>query len=302
MQGLTVVIPCRGATKTLQACITTLVNQWPPDLNGEIIIVDDGSGDSYQYLLSDQIIPMRLVRMPKQSGPGACRNAGVLATETAWVVFVDDDCLFPWGWLQQVLARTAPDQPPRLLGGKVRARRPRNWWSQAMEDFVLNPTWQNDHWSIITANAVVHRDVWTAVGGFDAEYRFAGGEDWDFSHRVARSGFTVDYDPTLWCFHENSTTPGPYFERAVRYGRAHARWKISQETQGDRPVARARLTKRSIAVIGRKGRFLVRRYSALHASGASPSRALRSSVLFGMFVAVFDVAAVREGRSLQRNR
>jgi len=297
-EGLTVVIPCRSATASLVACVTTLARQWPPDLPGGVVVVDDGSGDSYAEVIENMGVDVQLIRMPQQSGPAACRNAGVLASRWSWIAFLDDDCLVPWGWLQTLRA-IAADPTPRLVGGRVRARRPRNVWSQAMEDFVLNPTWQDGVWHVITANCLVHRDTWAAVDGFDSRYRTAGGEDWDFSERVHGAGHRVEYEPGLWCFHENATTPGPFFERAVRYGRAHARWTMSRQVVVAQPSGK-RSTSPAVSLVRRKGSFLVRRYRELRSTDASRARSLRSTVAFAAFLVVFDVAALRESRRAGR--
>lgn len=295
-EGLTVVIPCRGVSRLLTRCVATLVQQWAPDFPGEIIIVDDGSGDSYDHLYNDVGVVVRVIRMDEQTGPGACRNAGVLAAANDWIAFVDDDCLMPWGWLVRV-REIMSDATPRLVGGRLRSRRPQNWWSQAMEDFVLNPTWQEGAWHVVTANCVVHRMAWAAIDGFDTRYTFAGGEDWDFSERMHASGHLVVHDPDLWCFHENATTPGPFFERAVRYGRAHAQWRSSRQEHP--AVAGVRRRPAAVSLVRRKGSFLFRRYLELRAREVPRTRSLRSTAAFGTFVAVFDFAAFRETRRIR---
>ncbi len=297
---LTLVIPCRGSSRALVQCTTTLARQWPPDLSGEILIVDDGSGDTYAGLPHDFNVSIRVVRMAKRGGPGVCRNTGVREAKSEWIAFVDDDCLIPWGWLARARALMS-DNTPRLIGGRVRARKPGNWWSQAMEDFVLNPTWQDGTWHVVTANCLVHRDAWAAVRGFDPAYTFAGGEDWDFSERVASAGFDVSYAPELWCFHHNATSPGPYFERAVRYGRAHAHWRFAQQGRPDKPTHGAvRAADRPVSLLRRKASFLFRRYLELRREDVPRVRTIHSVALFAMFVAVFDLAAHGESRKIRR--
>jgi len=296
-EELTVVIPCRGPSTALIRCVITLARQWPPDLRGEILIADDGSGGSYDRLPGGFSVPIRVLRMTQRSGPGVCRNSGVREAHSQWIAFVDDDCRLPWGWLLRIREVTA-DDTPRIVAGRLRARRPRNWWSQAMEDFVLNPTWQDGMWHAVTANCLVHREAWAAVDGFDPAYTFAGGEDWDFSERVAAAGYQVQYDPDLWCFHDNATSPGPYFERAVRYGRAHAHWRLAQL---DNPQQMARsAAKPTVSLLRRKSSFLLRRYLELRREHVPRFRTLHSTALFAAFVAVFDLAGQRESRRLRR--
>lgn len=300
---LSVVIPTRGFSRSLSRCVRTLVRQWPPDIDGEIIIVDDGSGDSFEGVLLDQLVPVRLVRMGENSGPGVCRNLGVAESKSTWIAFVDDDCLLPWGWLQRVSRLCSSDQKPCLVGGRISATHPRNWFSQATEDLVLNPSLQDHTWHVVTANAVVHRAAWDEVEGFDSRFRTAGGEDWDFSARVSQAGFDVIYDPDLWCYHENPRSFGPFLERAARYGAAHAMWLRIRSTSSS-PAAElaSEVSNSGVSLLRRKVSFLLRTHRELRGRGKGISRSLRSTALFGLFMLVFDSSAFRESRRVRNGR
>lgn len=72
----------------------------------KIIFVLDGSTDgSYEYLseiaLSDNRI--EIVRI-KQSGVQAARNAGIQASSTSWLLFIDDDDFAPSDYAEVLLA------------------------------------------------------------------------------------------------------------------------------------------------------------------------------------------------------
>ena len=298
--SLSVVIPTRGFSQSLNRCVRTLARQWSPDFDGEIIIVDDGSGNSFEEVLLDQMVPVRLVRIGQNSGPGACRNRGVAESKSTWIAFVDDDCLLPWGWLQRVSRLCSSYQQPCLVGGRISATHPRNWFSQATEDLVLNPSLQDNTWHIVTANAVVHRAAWLSVEGFDPRFRTAGGEDWDFSARVSQAGFDVIYDPDLWCYHENPRSFGPFLERAVRYGTAHALWLRIRSKSGS-PAAQlaSEASNSGVSLLRRKVSFLLRTYRELRGRGKGISRSLRSATLFALFMLVFDLSTFRESRRLQ---
>jgi len=300
MKGLTIVIPARGASPRLTTCIETLTRQWPPGFMGEVIVVDDGSNDDYADLPQSDEAPVRILRMADPCGPGACRNAGVRASSTEWIAFVDDDCRLPWGWLVKILSLMEIGEPG-LVGGRVRARRPNNWWSQAMEDFVLNPKMEDGMWHVVTANCLVHRKAWDEIGGFDTSYRTAGGEDWDFSRRLHEAGIPVDVDPHLWCFHENATTPGPFFGRAIRYGRANAHWRFAQNTRNEHLNVAMIRSPSNKEDTHRKEFFLFRRYRESRHSQAGRIRAFRSTLLFAAFVALFKLASFSEARRLRKS-
>ncbi|MDQ1694874.1 MAG: hypothetical protein QOJ03_227, partial [Frankiaceae bacterium] len=70
----------------------------------EVILVDDGSPDdtwsTIERLEQTARVTVRGVRLARQSGPAAARNAGWRATSSPRIVFTDDDCVPQPGWLR----------------------------------------------------------------------------------------------------------------------------------------------------------------------------------------------------------
>ncbi|HEY2557514.1 MAG TPA: glycosyltransferase family 2 protein, partial [Diaminobutyricibacter sp.] len=94
----------------------------------EVVVVDDGSTDETFTVLEDlaRVTPLDLVpvRMTRNGGPAAARNAGWQRARAPLVAFTDDDCTPQPGWLARLLddldrfdvvqGRTVPD-PEQLL-------------------------------------------------------------------------------------------------------------------------------------------------------------------------------------------
>jgi glycosyltransferase involved in cell wall biosynthesis len=316
-RGISVVIPARGPSPELAFCLDTLTRQWPPDLSGEVLVVDDGSEADYGSTFVDLSHSVRLIRLPARSGPAAARNEGVRHAENDWIAFTDDDCLIPWGWRETVEGIIVRDPAPRLVAGDIRATVPGNWIAQATEDFVLTPVLEDGHWHIVTAHALVHKDAWRALDGFDERFRGAGGEDWDFSKRAAVLGLRIDFEPELYLFHRNPVRFPEFYERARRYGSTSYLLREIHESDpgatpadelpsavGIRKVSRAgrkayagsvRMGWRGFRMV-MKPAFFRRRFREARASGLARGRALRSVLLYASFVAVYDVAHWQEKR------
>ena len=88
---VSVVVPVYNAGEHLTSCLDSLLAQTL--LGIEIIAVDDcstdGSAEALQRL--EDAGRIRLLRQPRNSGPSAARNAGILAATGEFVGFVDAD-------------------------------------------------------------------------------------------------------------------------------------------------------------------------------------------------------------------
>lgn len=316
-RGISVVIPARGPSPELAFCLDTLTREWPPDCAGEVLVVDDGSGADYGTTFLDLARPVRLIRLATRSGPAAARNEGVRQAEHDWIAFTDDDCLIPWGWRAMAAAILDADPEPRLIAGDIRATVPGNWIAQATEDFVLTPVLEDGHWHIVTAHALVHRECWRALGGFDERFRAAGGEDWDFSKRAAARGLRIDFERDLYLYHRNPVRFPDFYERARRYGSSsYLLRELHEPSAPAKPVSAAPATRKarplpaaarraygSAVRLGWRGlrpllkpAFFRRRFREARTAGLPRARATRSVVLYASFVAVYDVAQWREKR------
>lgn len=95
--AISIVIPCFNGERWIAETISSALSQSVPP--AEIVIVDDGSTDGSLRLVSGfaQTHPrlVRVIRQPNQGAPAA-RAAGLEATHSSYIAFVDaDDRLLP---------------------------------------------------------------------------------------------------------------------------------------------------------------------------------------------------------------
>ena len=182
-----VVIPARQAEATVAACLDSLLVQ--TSSKWEAIVVDDGSTDATASIASRYAAIDVRIRVVTQhrSGVSSARNAGIAATSSEWLLFLDaDDWLLPPA-LERLSAAGTARSLDAVYGGWVRVT-PRG--EHVVERYTP------DEEMIFTTLAgfcpfaihacIVRRQAVEEVEGFDPSLRSC--EDWDLWQRVARTG------------------------------------------------------------------------------------------------------------------
>lgn len=217
---LAVVIPCRAPSAALTACLGSLTQQWPARVAAEIVVVDDGSNLDYTLCTDGWSPSVRVERLLSPSGAGQARNYGVKTTTNEWIVFLDEDCTVPWGWTASILDFIEQNPKVSIAGGQIKSKYPRNWLSQATEDYILrSKLTKGGEPRVVTACAVVNRKAYDDVGGFHPRFTAAGGEDWDLSKRLYDAGHIVEINSNFSIYHANPRRPQSFLNRAWRYGK-----------------------------------------------------------------------------------
>ena len=89
---ISVIIPTRNRASLLKSCLASLCHQ-SPQVNFEILVVDNGSSDSTQEVIKDyQLrIPNLICIYAPEPGLHIGRHAGMRAANGDLLVFADDD-------------------------------------------------------------------------------------------------------------------------------------------------------------------------------------------------------------------
>lgn len=184
----------------------------------DIIVVDDASSDTTPHVLAElkgQLDrPLTTLRLDRNSGPGAARNAGWRSTLAPTVVFTDDDCVPQPGWLAGLTR--AIDGGADIAQGYTRPDQ-EAWERRGQFSHIL---WvQSERGFYETCNIAYRRDVIEGVGGFDETFRYRSGrprprpvfgEDTDLAWRAIEAGATTAWVPEALVHH--AVWPSSYSE------------------------------------------------------------------------------------------
>ena len=236
MPDFSIVIPAYRRPDRLRSCLEGFSRLNYPRHRFEIIVVDDGSPDRPEAVISQwrDHLDLRLV-CQANAGPAAARNRGAQRARFTWIAFIDDDCVPHPDWLDSL--RTAFDAAPdHLIGGHTINALPQNPFSSASQQLVdylcgyFNGL--DGRTRLFTSNNMaVRADHFHAAGGFDTRFPRAAGEDREFCDRWIAQGRGTTPAREAIVMHAHSLTLRTFWRQHVNYGRGAASFRRARATR-----------------------------------------------------------------------
>jgi glycosyltransferase involved in cell wall biosynthesis len=199
--SIAVIIPARNAERVLPRTLAALAGA------PEVVVVDNGSSDA--TAATALALGARVVHEPRPSRPGA-RNAGVRATASTKLAFLDADCVAEPGWLA-ALDRALDEHP--IVAGRVvvegaatKAERFDSGWRLRQGDTTA------EGWAA-SCNLAIRRELFDGLGGFDESFAHAG-EDVDLCLRAGDLAYCAE----AVVRHAPAHTLRQVLARAARHG------------------------------------------------------------------------------------
>lgn len=221
---ISVIIPTYERVGQLSVCLAALAAQTYPLDRFEVLVVDDGSAtspeavvDPYRDQLNVQLLTQR------HAGPAAARNYGAAYAKGSFLAFTDDDCAPEPGWLRS-LATCFLSCSDCAVGGRTineLANNPYSTGSQLVVDY-LYAGWNSDpdHATFLTSNNfALPAKTFQDVGGFDAGWTHAAGEDRELCDRLISHGYRLRYAPDALVRHAHPLTFRTFWRQHFNYGR-----------------------------------------------------------------------------------
>ena len=232
-----VIVPTRDRPDRLVRCLRALARLDYPGDAFEVVVVDDGSRIAVEQVVEalQTELQVSVLRTPA-CGPAAARNVGVANARGEYVAFTDDDCIPRGDWLT-ALARRFAEVPEAVIGGDTvngPVRTPCAEATQLLLDYLslyYNADPDDAHF-LTSNNLALRREAFVEIGGFDAGFPTAAGEDRELVARLHRLGRRVMLAPEVIVLHQQPKTLRSFWRQHVRYGRGAYRFQVLET--GDR--------------------------------------------------------------------
>jgi mycofactocin glycosyltransferase len=225
--AISVVVPFRGDEPAAERALQALARIGLSD--GDELVLADNSDEGAATRLAAP--PVKVVRATGERSSYHARNAGARAAAEAgeWLLFIDSDCVPQADLLDAYFAEPVGERCG-VLAGEIsgddrqgglmpRYARSRNYLSQTEGLHGQAGT------AGATANLLVRRSAFDAVGGFAEGIRSGG--DVDLCWRLREAGWRLEYRAGAGVVHRHRKTLFGFMGQVARYG-AGARWLDSR--------------------------------------------------------------------------
>ena len=214
--NLSIIIPTLNRNNILKETIhSILFRQDYPIAKIEIIVINDGEGEIDLGDLNMEENNLKIIKNPSD-GVCSARNLGARLAKNELLLFIDDDILISgenitrhvklhgqyenalitgrWEYTEEFLKemRKTPFSRYKLAydykcmkGYELLEFESGIFLAESLASFCLS----------------LRKDLFEKTGGFDENFPHAGAEDQEFSQRAKKMGYTLLYDPTNICFH-----------------------------------------------------------------------------------------------------
>ena len=195
---ISVVIPCYNDGRYLPETIDKLSLQTFKDF--EIIVVNDGSTDPLTLQVLSDLEKKNVTVLHKENGRMAsARNHGVEYAKGSLIAALDADDYFHPTFFEKASKILAAKKEVAVVTSHIKLFGEINKVAKPRGGTEYNFLFSNQ----CPACAIVRKDVWDAVGGYDEAMK-KGYEDWEFYIRITQQGWLIHVIPEQILFYRQT--------------------------------------------------------------------------------------------------
>jgi len=214
-----VIVNWNGA-RHLPVCLNALRRQTFHDF--EIILVDNHSHDNSLELLARDYPEVNIIALKENRGFAGGTNVGVKATQSEFVVLLNNDTEVDPHWLEEIIAAFERHPEAGLVASKMKLFDQRDKFHTTGDFYRIDGipgnrgVWEIDRgqydreeyvFSACGGSAAYRRSMLDQIGLFDEDYFFSC-EDIDLAWRAQLAGWKCSYAPQAIVYHKLSATGG----------------------------------------------------------------------------------------------
>ncbi len=222
MRRYSVIVPVYNRPQEVKELLDSLALQ--SYKNFEVVLVEDGSIQPCEYLLSNYNSSLTIHYFFKaNSGPGDSRNFGMDKAEGDYFIFFDSDCIIPAHYFETLEAHLNR-YPLDAFGGPDSAHESfsdtQKAINQAMTSFITTGgirgrKQQLDKFQPRSFNMGLSKEVYQNVGGFSDIHP---GEDPDLSYRIMNAGYSTGLIPGAYVYHKRRIDFEKFYMQVNKFG------------------------------------------------------------------------------------
>ena len=232
---VSVIIPVYNDRDRLALCLEALEHQTYPKDQYEVIVIDNGSDQP----LDDLVSPFQQVRLTHESQKGsyAARNHGLTLSRGQLLGFTDSDCIPVQNWIEKGVTHFLATQNCGLVAGKIELFFQQKDRPTAVELFDSRNFLQQQKYIAedrygATANLFTSKAIFEAVGPFNAQLKSGGDREW--GQRVHAAGYLQVYADDVCIAHPARHSWSEISKKIVRV--IEGRYKLDH--QQNEPITR----------------------------------------------------------------
>ncbi len=221
-----IVIPTYNGQNLLNRNLPQLIKIFP---QVEIIVVDDGSVDKTQSVLSKLKIKndlpadatalqagrLKIIRNKRNCGFASSANRGILAAKTPLVFLLNNDCVPKNNFINLILPyfqdkKTFAVSCLEKTNGRARGRGVGGFRKGLLLHKAGKLDKNNTLWAFGAAT-IYNKAIFVRLGGFDENFNPFYWEDFDLSYRALKSGYNIYFEKRAVIDHQPASTINKYY-------------------------------------------------------------------------------------------
>ncbi len=216
--GISVILPVFNNASTVRDTVLSVLDQ---DYHlFELIIVDDGSTDSSDEILSEFVNykNVRIYFREENRGAASCMNLGTEKARYDRIAIIDGDAVASRNWLSKASEKFEDND---IIFGPFVCH-PRNFFERTLASTISFPqnscNYMEDcvkRFPPVGTNFFYKKAIFYRLGGFDTTLRI--GYDRAFIYKAIEEGSKIKYISDLIVFHPLPDTLSKFLKRSYRF-------------------------------------------------------------------------------------